>query len=574
MPKKTLFIISFLFLISFSLPVLAQPEIGDEQSFRIQANYDFSGRSEIEAILARKSLSAYWYVDKEWWDAFSKEEQLEADKVFESLISEFEINIYPTIRATFGLERSPGIDNDARITLLFHSMIAGAGGYNNTADGYLKIQLPESNEREMVYLNLDYFNTERMKSFIAHELVHLITFNQKEIINGVTEEVWLNEARAEYAPTLLGYDDNYQGSNLEDRVKGFLSKPSDSLTEWREGAADYGAVNLFIQYLVDHYSVGVLVDSLKSNKTGIESLNMALEKKGFEENFEQIFENWVIALLINNCQVDEKYCYFNNNLKNFRITPLMNYLPLIGESTLSVTNATKDWAGNWHKFVGGDGTLNINFNWLGTIGTDSIPYVAQYIDGRLVVGELSVNGFQGGKLTVPQFGSEIISLTIIPLSHVKISGFGNIEPSRIFSWSASTVETKEEEIPEIIPPSIVSLSRPISQMSDSEKDEIKNQLQEFISSLQGIACAINQDLYFGLQDNDQVKCLQEFLKSQGSDIYPEGFVTGNFFTITEQAVIRFQEKYANEILTSWGLTKGTGYVGSTTRNKINELLGN
>jgi peptidoglycan hydrolase-like protein with peptidoglycan-binding domain len=75
-----------------------------------------------------------------------------------------------------------------------------------------------------------------------------------------------------------------------------------------------------------------------------------------------------------------------------------------------------------------------------------------------------------------------------------------------------------------------------------------------------------------MNDNSEVRCLQQFLKAQGEEIYPEGFVTGNFYTLTEQAVKRFQEKYANDVLTPWGLTKGSGYVGSTTRNKINELI--
>jgi hypothetical protein len=38
------------------------------------------------------------------------------------------------------------------------------------------------------------------------------------------------------------------------------------------------------------------------------------------------------------------------------------------------------------------------------------------------------------------------------------------------------------------------------------------------------------------------------------------------------AVKRFQEKYRREILDVWGLSEATGYVGITTRLKMNFLL--
>jgi peptidoglycan hydrolase-like protein with peptidoglycan-binding domain len=76
-----------------------------------------------------------------------------------------------------------------------------------------------------------------------------------------------------------------------------------------------------------------------------------------------------------------------------------------------------------------------------------------------------------------------------------------------------------------------------------------------------------------MMNNNEVRCLQQFLKLQGSEIYPESTINGNFSEATKSAVIRFQEKYAAEILAPFGLEKGTGFVGQRTRAKINQLLG-
>ena len=80
-----------------------------------------------------------------------------------------------------------------------------------------------------------------------------------------------------------------------------------------------------------------------------------------------------------------------------------------------------------------------------------------------------------------------------------------------------------------------------------------------------------KNLYFGMRNNNVVY-LQVFLRNQGTAIYPEGKVTGYFGILTRKAVIRFQNKYSQDILLPWGLTRGTGTVGRTTRIKMNEIL--
>lgn len=574
-------------LLGFPFFVFAD-SIGQQVVFSVDEDFDAQERSELPASLRKISDQLYYYIEDGWWNSSSVQRRNDVLEALDNLTVHFENEIYPALTALFGKERRPGIDQDDHITVLIHAMDENARGYFNTADGRTKFEAPGSNEREMVYLNLKDIETELAKSYLAHEFMHLIYFNQKEILRGVSDDVWIQEGYAELAPTLAGYDEEFEDSYLAKRVRDFTANPRDPLAEWRGFPSDYGVVSVFFQYVLDHYGVDVLVDSLQSSQPGMSAVSDALKQNGFEKDFSDVFTDWTIAVFLNNCAYGADYCFSDENLQKVRIAPFTNFLSPFGESELTVTNPTKNWAGNWHKISGGKGVLEVKFD--GNPGARFVvPYASQKQSGEYEVAFFDLGAEQKGQIRVRDFGTEVASVIILPSIQIAGTGFGSSDPSYLFSWTVSTVtgDAGSESRPPTLPTTDGSeqgapgadsqlMARLLEQISILQAEVAR--LQARLAALagaqpQGSACqTFDTDLYVGVGDGEQVMCLQQFLKGLGPAIYPEGLVTGNFLSLTRAAVIRFQEMYEAEILAPLGLQKGTGFVGTLTRKKMNELL--
>ncbi len=105
-------------------------------------------------------------------------------------------------------------------------------------------------------------------------------------------------------------------------------------------------------------------------------------------------------------------------------------------------------------------------------------------------------------------------------------------------------------------------------------------LQQQLAQMQGQPTTwchdFNVNLKFG-DSGDEVAALYATMSKEGLETqevdYAQEKAQNYFGEGLASAVSGFQQKYKDEILAPWGLQYGTGYVGKTTRAKLNSLYG-
>jgi immune inhibitor A len=247
---------------------------------------------EVWATLQLATPHAYFYVQD--GESVSLEDLEKAGQAFEELI-------YPGVANTFGRERSPGIDNDPRITIL-HARLEGAAGYFSDTDEYPRTVSPLSNEREMVYLDLPSLKPggDAYIAVLAHELQHLVHFNSDP-----DEELWVNEGLSEMAAGLTR-----EVSGMGD---SFLARPDTQLNDWDplgDNYVHYGAADLFCRYLAQRIGgTEALIDLVSEPRNGMAGISAFLHRQGSDLDFYDLFADWVIANYLD--EADGLYSYPN-----------------------------------------------------------------------------------------------------------------------------------------------------------------------------------------------------------------------------------------------------------------------
>ncbi len=215
----------------------------------------------------------------------------------------FENKIYPTDRQFFGSERSPGIDNDTHVNI-FNGNVPGVGGYFSSADEYPSIVNPFSNQGNWFYINTRDVRpgTSDYEGVLAHEFQHMIHWNQDR-----NEDTWVNEGLSELAMRLNSY--SVGGSD-----NAFVRDPDIQLNAWRDDPNDsvphYGASYLFQSYFLSRFGDKLMQAVVHDQANGIEGYDNVLSNNHAGVTFNDVFQDWLIANVLNDSSIDPKrYAY-------------------------------------------------------------------------------------------------------------------------------------------------------------------------------------------------------------------------------------------------------------------------
>jgi hypothetical protein len=156
----------------------------------------------------------------------------------------------------------------------------------------------------MMYLNSDLQPGPHLRTLIAHEYTHAITFSEHvfgpysaDNQVGQEEENWLDESIAHIAENQHGFS----WSNLDYRISGFLNAPERyrlvvpdyyAAELWR-GHGNRGSTYLFLRWCVDQFGEEILRDLVQTNLTGIRNVETTTAVP-----FSELYRAWSAALFL------------------------------------------------------------------------------------------------------------------------------------------------------------------------------------------------------------------------------------------------------------------------------------
>lgn len=277
-------------------------KLGDKEKFWI-SNQDTASHSQITATLLYITPHTYFWA----------EDGVNVNKAdMKALMDTFENKIYPTDRAFFGSEWTPGVDGDEHIFVVYANGLGGnVAGYFNSSDSYNPIIKEYSNGHEtfMVSATQD-LGDPYTYGILAHEFVHMIQFPTDR-----NDDTWMTEGFAEVGSFINGYD-------VGGWDRRYASDPDLQLNDWNSGGGNgphYGQAFLYLAYFLDRFGEEATKALNTNPENGLASVDDTLADLNILDGLtnqlvtaDDLFMDWAAALFLQDDGVgDGRYFYHN-----------------------------------------------------------------------------------------------------------------------------------------------------------------------------------------------------------------------------------------------------------------------
>ena len=250
---------------------------------------------DVNATLMAVSEHAYFWID----DGLPL-----AKQDVELAAARFESDYYARVSHMFGQAWDPGVDGDPRFSILHLNDVGNRYelGYFSDLDEYPKSLFKDSNEQELIYLNMRQLEigSELYFGTLVHELQHLFQWNLDK-----NEATWFNEGLSQLAEFYAGLETV--------SAEPYLEQPAIRLDRWSYDDhlidAHYAASFLFLAYSWEQLGEAGIYELVRHPANGLMAVHSILQGFQPDRSLQEYLGDWAVATYLDDPFAGERFSY-------------------------------------------------------------------------------------------------------------------------------------------------------------------------------------------------------------------------------------------------------------------------
>lgn len=289
-------------------------QVGDRRLF-------YTDAGEVRARLVAQTAHTYFWI----------EEGLAVDEsAVTAAAHKLETEYYPRLTGLFGAEWRPGVDGDPHFSVLHVRLDSDTLelGYFSDVDEYPQALYPESNQQEIVYLNMSQLKVGEplYEGTLVHELQHLIQWRVDP-----NESAWLDEGLSQLAEL-------YVGLETADTA-AYLRHPHIRLNSWdydeRIIDAYYAGAYLFAVYLWEQWGETAVRELARHPANGMAAVESVRRGYDPERNLARLMADWATANYLDDPAAGPAYHYRHLDPPRPATAVTISTFPFVQSDTLN-----------------------------------------------------------------------------------------------------------------------------------------------------------------------------------------------------------------------------------------------